>query len=280
MLPDLVVDSISTLPASPQVGEVVSVTVVAHNQGAACTPAVECDSWFLDFYKHSPSAPAGGSFGDIACSNSTDPDSIVCVDTVVYAAAGTFNMWARADTDGLVLEADETNNVLGPQPIVVFPAPVDTDSDGVTDASDNCPTVANPGQTDADGDGVGDHCDTGDDDGDGYRDLDEARFIATGVGDPCGFDGWPSDVFSEGLSLNKLDIQDVISFVSPVRHLDSSPPQTSRYQTRWDLVPGPTFPFTTHINILDVTALMNGVTGSPPMFGGTKAFGKTCPAPP
>lgn len=36
---------------------------------------------------------------------------------------------------------------------------VDTDNDGVTDSSDNCPTVSNNDQADADHDGVGDACD-------------------------------------------------------------------------------------------------------------------------
>lgn len=35
----------------------------------------------------------------------------------------------------------------------------DTDSDGVMDISDNCPTVANPDQIDTDGDGIGNACD-------------------------------------------------------------------------------------------------------------------------
>ncbi|HEX3609304.1 MAG TPA: thrombospondin type 3 repeat-containing protein [Solirubrobacterales bacterium] len=36
---------------------------------------------------------------------------------------------------------------------------LDTDHDGIADASDNCPTVANPDQADADADGIGDACD-------------------------------------------------------------------------------------------------------------------------
>ena len=38
------------------------------------------------------------------------------------------------------------------------PAPGDADTDGVPDASDNCPAVANADQQDSDGDGVGDAC--------------------------------------------------------------------------------------------------------------------------
>ena len=38
----------------------------------------------------------------------------------------------------------------------------DTDGDGITDASDNCPTVSNADQLDTDGDGLGNACDTPD----------------------------------------------------------------------------------------------------------------------
>lgn len=38
--------------------------------------------------------------------------------------------------------------------------PLDADSDGIPDWSDNCPDVHNPDQADADGDGVGDACET------------------------------------------------------------------------------------------------------------------------
>ena len=38
--------------------------------------------------------------------------------------------------------------------------PVDSDGDGVDDATDNCPDVSNPAQVDRDGDGAGDACDS------------------------------------------------------------------------------------------------------------------------
>lgn len=44
-----------------------------------------------------------------------------------------------------------------------LPDVVDADSDGVPDASDNCPATANAGQADVDSDGVGDACDPTDD---------------------------------------------------------------------------------------------------------------------
>ncbi len=43
---------------------------------------------------------------------------------------------------------------------VEIPVRIDTDGDGVANASDNCSAVANATQTDTDGDGVGDACDS------------------------------------------------------------------------------------------------------------------------
>jgi len=56
---------------------------------------------------------------------------------------------------------------------------VDSDSDGVFDATDNCKWVANPDQADTNGDGVGDACSGSDLDGDGVPDsIDNCKWIA------------------------------------------------------------------------------------------------------
>jgi hypothetical protein len=154
----------------------------------------------------------------------------------------------------------------------------DSDGDGDLDALDNCPSVYNPAQLDGDDDSLGDHCDSGDSDGDGYGDANEVRWIGTGAGAPCGGDGWPSNVQDAGTSANKLDINDIVSFLAPDRRLDKDPGQLN-YDARWDLTPGKSG-LGSYINIQDITSLLSGPTGNPPMFSGTRAYGKTCPFAP
>jgi hypothetical protein len=112
--------------------------------------------------------------------------------------------------------------------------------------------------------------DVSDADGDGYG-AGAEEYIGTGASDPCGYDGWPSNVYDGGLSLNKLDVQDVTSFLAPVRRLNSSPPSLS-YNARWDLSPGATPPLSNYINAVDITTLIASSTGYPPMFSGQRAF--------
>jgi hypothetical protein len=79
----------------------------------------------------------------------------------------------------------------------------DSDSDGISDISDNCPSTVNPDQLDVDRDGLGDGCDP-DIDGDGLTNLEEYDLgtdpmVADSDGDGVvdGFDGYPFDARSD-----------------------------------------------------------------------------------
>jgi CSLREA domain-containing protein len=110
-------------------------------------------------------------------------------------------------------------------------------------------------------------------DGDGFAGSAEGQ-ITTSDQDPCGGSGWPSELVSNGGSANRLDLQDLGSFLMPVRRLGTGPGHPG-YSARWDLVPGSTVGAA--INIADIAATVIGPSGHPPMFGGQRAFGRTCP---
>jgi hypothetical protein len=121
--PDLVVQSITTIPASPIVGQVVNVTVTVRNQGAG--PA---GSFNVDWYANRATAPGPGLFGDFSCTFASlaTGATATCTRTFVYNTAGTFNMWAQVDTEGFVSETNENNNVFGPQAIEIEALPTFT----------------------------------------------------------------------------------------------------------------------------------------------------------
>jgi hypothetical protein len=160
----------------------------------------------------------------------------------------------------------------------------DDDNDGVTDWNDE--DDDNDGKhdwedgdddnscrdNDNDNDGTDDDQDD-DDDNDGYKDEDESTHIGTHAKKRCGAQNWPSDLYTGGASYNTLTIQDLVSFVVPVRHLGTDPGDPA-FDPRWDLVPGPHFGST--ISIQDLTSLIAGPSAYPPMFNGQRAFGRTC----
>ena len=71
-----------------------------------------------------------------------------------------------------------------------------------------------------------------DSDGDGWTDGAES-LIGTHPGDPCGVNAWPADLVPD----NALSVQDLSSFVAPVRRLGTSLGHPD-FSARWDLVPG------------------------------------------
>jgi hypothetical protein len=112
--------------------------------------------------------------------------------------------------------------------------------------------------------------------------FSEAQFnIGTTDQDPCGTDGWPSDLVSGGTpdSTNRVNILDLTSFMAPVRRLDKSPGHPD-FSARWDLVPG-RGAFLEWIAIDDLTAVLAGPSGFPVILSGSRAFdGPPCPWPP
>jgi len=120
-----------------------------------------------------------------------------------------------------------------------------------------------------------------DTDTDGFNDGVEL-YIGTSPLHACGPDGWPLDFDSTTPipdSINKISITDITSFLAPIRHFGSSVGDPE-YDRRWDLTPGKGI-FADDINIQDITAMLAGTTGNPPMLGGAKAFGgPECPFPP
>jgi CARDB protein len=119
-LPDLIVQSIAATPSSPLPGQSVTVTVTVKNQGGSAA-----GSYYLDFYRNLASAPLPNQVGDATCAKSGlaagGTDS--CTFTVAFTEAGSYRMWAQADTELQVAETDDANNVAGPQVITVTTVP-------------------------------------------------------------------------------------------------------------------------------------------------------------
>jgi len=113
-------------------------------------------------------------------------------------------------------------------------------------------------------------------DGDGFSGVAEAQ-IGTGDQDPCGDGGWPLDLVTGGFQANTLNIEDLGSYIAPLRHLNTSSGDPG-FHVRWDLLPCSTFGET--INLADLGAFVSGAPGYPAMFNGIRAYNAVCPWPP
>ncbi len=95
--------------------------------------------------------------------------------------------------------------------------------------------------------------------------------------DPCGGSGWPADLVPGGIEPNKVNLQDMSSFVAPLpRKLDTDPGDAG-YNVRWDLVPGNGAAAPKDIILTDISILI--VVKPPMLLTNVRAFGATCPWP-
>ena len=110
--PDLVVSSLRTAPTSASVGDAVSLIAYVKNVGGYTAG----NSFTVDLYKDSATAPAPGQPGDVTCTiASLDAGSTAtCSGDVTYDAPGTYQVWVQVDTGNADVESDETNNIGGP----------------------------------------------------------------------------------------------------------------------------------------------------------------------
>lgn len=163
----------------------------------------------------------------------------------------------------------------------------DSDNDGYTDIAEAGTPLCGDGRNEDNADDavIDDGCPGGPAQAGAFS---EAQFnIGTSKIGGCGAgpvpavsESWPSDLSSGGVpdSTDRVNVLDLTSLLAPVRRLNSDP-EDAEFSPRMDLAPGRGL-FVNWINVTDLTALLAGSTGYPPMFVGAKAFnGPACTGP-
>jgi hypothetical protein len=113
--PDLVVDSVWLDPPEPKLGQPFDILATIENIGNLDATS----SFWLDWYSHLDNPPAIWQYGDeyqsipslaAGAQHTMNKSS-------TYSSPGVYQTYAQVDTDQGVLEADENNNVYGPDEV-------------------------------------------------------------------------------------------------------------------------------------------------------------------
>ena len=207
----------------------------------------------------------GDLIGDACDSGDTDFDSVS--DETEYHCGSPRDDGALIPerVDGPFTGANDDGDGLIDEALLPFALGFDCDGDGYTGAAENN-VYSYVGQTDGDQKTCQEY-DTN------FTAVDPNQTSAT----PSL--RWPSDFNSSASpidSFNRLNILDLTAFLAPVKYFGTDL-GTNPGDVRWDLTPGKGV-FPTDINIQDITAMIAGSSGAPPMLGGAKAlFGPVCP---
>ena len=112
---DLIVTDISWTPANPVAGQSVTVKVTVENKGT-----LDANHFRVDWYKNRATRPGQGVLGDrheVISLGAGQQYTLYITYTCVQA--GCYDMYAQVDTDNVIDECNEHNNVYGPKRICV-----------------------------------------------------------------------------------------------------------------------------------------------------------------
>lgn len=160
---------INTKTVTP--GGSVTATVTIRNRSKRAVKATKAVAWLSTDAKQSRGDARLGQANTPKIAKGKSRQVVVTVTIPLTTTVGEYFLIVCADGTNKVREKNERDNCraggLAVASVVVAPGPdnpgpplpVDTDSDGVADSSDNCVNSANADQADNDADGKGDVCD-------------------------------------------------------------------------------------------------------------------------
>jgi hypothetical protein len=124
---DLVVLGIEADPLEPEPGEEVDILITVKNEGM-----VDAGPFRVDWYADLSTPPAPGEPGDRweEISSLAAGDTYMVHTSYIYSGSGTYAMAAQVDTEQLVDEWREDNNVLWPASLLVGVCECDLNKDG------------------------------------------------------------------------------------------------------------------------------------------------------